>query len=97
MIRFALLVSVATFAINPLAVAQTVAPPAQHRTDTPHPASALPKPGDRDCLRSTGSLIPAKPGHCLPVAGRTYSQKDLRRTGALTTADALRMLDPGIH
>jgi hypothetical protein len=27
------------------------------------------KPGDRNCLRSTGSLIPPKKGDCLPVAG----------------------------
>lgn len=95
MIRFALLVAVATLAIGPPVVAQT--PPSPHRVDTQHPANALPKPGDRDCLRSTGSLIPAKSGQCLPVAGRTYSQEDLRRTGATTTAGALRMLDPDVH
>lgn len=56
----------------------------------------VPRPGDRNCLRSTGSLIPPKPGECLPVPGRSYSQEDIRRTGALTTGDALRRLDPSV-
>ena len=59
-------------------------------------ARANPAPENRNCLRSTGSLIPPKPGQCLPVAGRSYSQQDLRRTGALNTADALGQLDPAI-
>lgn len=54
------------------------------------------KPGDAHCLRSTGSLIPPRKGHCLPVAGRSYSAEQLRRTGAPTTAQALQMLDPSI-
>lgn len=56
------------------------------------------KPGDRNCIRSTGSLIPAKKGECLQgVSGRSYSQQDLRNTGQIDTAQALRMLDPSIH
>lgn len=56
------------------------------------------KPGDRNCIRDTGSLIPAKKGHCLQGAfGRSYSAKDLRSTGQPRTADALRMLDPAVH
>ncbi len=55
------------------------------------------KPGDRECLQHTGSLIPPKKGECLSVAGRSYSGDELRRTGAPTTAGALRMLDPSIH
>jgi hypothetical protein len=58
--------------------------------------TAGPRPGDRNCLRDTGSLIPARPGHCLPVAGRSYSQDDLRRTGQTDAAAALGQLDPGI-
>ncbi|RCS29075.1 hypothetical protein DEO45_13495 [Rhodanobacter denitrificans] len=54
------------------------------------------KPGDRNCLRSTGSLIPAKEGQCLPVAGRSYSGDEVRRTGVNNTARALQMLDPSI-
>lgn len=56
------------------------------------------KPGDRNCLRDTGSMIPAKKGLCLQGAfGRSYSAEDLRNTGQPKTADALRMLDPAIH
>ncbi|MEO6799878.1 MAG: hypothetical protein ABI178_08070 [Rhodanobacter sp.] len=55
------------------------------------------KPGDRLCLRDTGSLIPAKPGKCMAAIGRSYSAEDLRRTGAPDTASALRMLDPSIR
>jgi hypothetical protein len=54
------------------------------------------KPGDRNCLQSTGSLIPPRKGECLPVAGRSYSGRELRRTGAIDTAHALQMLDPSI-
>lgn len=54
------------------------------------------KPGDRNCLRDTGSRIPAKPGECLPVAGRSYTGQELRNTGAIDTGRALQMLDPSI-
>ncbi|TCI11453.1 hypothetical protein EZM97_19350 [Dyella soli] len=56
----------------------------------------LPKPGDRSCLQTTGSLIPAKPGTCLPVHGNSYTQDDIKRTGEPNTARALQMLDPSI-
>lgn len=54
------------------------------------------KPGDRNCLRDTGSLIKPKPGQCLPVAGRSYSKDDIDRTGARTLGPALRDLDPSV-
>ena len=54
------------------------------------------QPGDRNCLRSTGSLIPAKEGACLPVAGRSYSGDELRRTGYNDTGHALEALDPSV-
>lgn len=55
------------------------------------------KPGDRNCLRETGSLIRAKKGECLPVIGRSYSRDELQRTGNPNTARALQMLDPSIN
>lgn len=55
-----------------------------------------PQPGDRNCIQSTGSLIPAKPGTCLPVAGRSYSNQDIRNTGQPTIGPALQQLDPSI-
>lgn len=56
----------------------------------------VPKPGDRNCLQSTGSLIKAKPGSCLPVHGNSYSKEDIDRTGQPTMGPALQMLDPSI-
>jgi hypothetical protein len=56
----------------------------------------LPAPGDRNCIRSTGSMIKPKPGHCLNVPGRSYSQDDLRSTGQIDNARALQQLDPSI-
>jgi hypothetical protein len=54
------------------------------------------KPGSRNCLQSTGSLIPAKPGTCLPVPGRSYSSQDIRNTGSPTLGPALQQLDPSV-
>lgn len=45
------------------------------------------------CVSSTASRIPSK--DCA-APGRAYSGEDIQRTGAPTTADALRMLDPSI-
>jgi hypothetical protein len=56
----------------------------------------LPAPGDSNCIRSTGSMIKPKPGHCLNVPGRSYSQEDLRSTGQIDNARALQQLDPSI-
>ena len=98
MIRFAFpLFLAAVVAASPLVHAQSIQPLAPDRANTRHLSHAPRPPGNRDCLRSTGSLIPAKPGQCLPVAGRAYSQEDLRRTGAISSADALRTLEPGVH
>lgn len=60
------------------------------------PVAQVVKPGDRSCLQQTGSLIRAKKGTCLPVAGRSYSADDLQRMGTPNTARALQMLDPSV-
>jgi len=46
-----------------------------------------------NCL-TTGTRIALKDGECANVAGRSFSQEDLQRTGAIDAAQALRMLDP---
>lgn len=51
---------------------------------------------DRNCIRDTGSRIRVKKGQCLPVAGRSYSQQDLQRTGETDLGSALQKLDPAI-
>ena len=71
---------------------------AQSSTATVAPAQGqVLKPGDRNCLQTTGSLIPAKPGTCVTGApGRSYSRDDIDRTGQPTLGPALQMLDPSI-
>lgn len=91
--------------VSALAIAQSahaqVASPNDNMSSSQASASQdhqVIKPGDRLCIRNTGSLIPAKKGQCLQaVTGRSYSQQELRNTGAINNAQALRMLDPSIH
>jgi hypothetical protein len=47
------------------------------------------------CPNQTGSRIPRSPTDCSAV-GRSYSSDDLNRTGATTTGEALRLLDPSV-
>ncbi|MGH8145307.1 MAG: hypothetical protein ACREPY_03155 [Rhodanobacteraceae bacterium] len=57
---------------------------------------AVPPLDSHACIRDTGSHIPAKKGQCLPVAGRSYTQQDIQRTGATNVGQALQMLDPSV-
>lgn len=58
----------------------------------------------RFCLRETGSRIVAMENakrdpagrRCVNAPGRVYTNDDIRRTGAIDLAEALRMLDPAI-
>lgn len=66
--------------------------------------TAAEKSADRFCLRETGSHLHAittdhnqHAVECAKAPGRAYSREDIERTGATTTADALRRLDPSIH
>lgn len=66
-------------------------------------AADAPAIDERHCLRETGSLIRQSrrarrnAGPCLPVPGRAYTAEDLRSTGQIDIAQALRQLDPSIH
>ena len=73
----------------------TTATTSNQKPATPGPR-AVPPLGSRQCIRDTGSLIPPPKGQCLPVAGSSYSQEDIRRTGATSVGQALRMLDPAV-
>lgn len=87
-------VSATALAQNPPSSANESSTPA---VSTSKQVAASPlKPGDRNCLRDTGSLIPAKPGQCLSVPGRSYGREDIQRTGQPTLGPALRDLDPSI-
>lgn len=57
---------------------------------------SVPPVNSRQCIRETGSHIPAPKGQCLPVAGSSYSHDDLQRTGATDLGRALQMLDPSV-
>ena len=98
-IRLATTLVLATAAAGAVFAQTSVPAPASSASLTTQAAStphAVIKPGDRACIRQTGSLIPARQGQCLPVAGRSYSGDELRRTGTPDTARALQMLDPSI-
>ena len=89
------------------AIAQTVV------TAHPEPTDLLAADAANDvyshslCVQDTGSRIrrarPAPSNTTRPVdcatssPGRTYSRRDIERTGAFDMAQALRELDPSIH
>jgi hypothetical protein len=85
-------------------MAQSV-PQEQVASSTDDPAKV--DVNDRNCLRSTGSLITAnqnarnekagKPPVCANASGRSYTSEDIHRTGAMNTVDALRQLDTSIR
>jgi hypothetical protein len=49
------------------------------------------------CLQDTGSRIPTKPGDCNNQPGRSISREEMERTGAFTTFDAIRRIEPSAH
>lgn len=109
-INHVLIASLVALGAATAAHAQDTAPPAstdasmqavagaQNSAATPAAAHRqVLNPGDRNCLQTTGSLIPAKPGTCVAVApGRSYSRDDIDRTGQPTLGPALQMLDPSV-
>ncbi len=55
---------------------------------------------DRNCIQYTGTRITSRDMEerdCVAVNGRVYTREDLRRTGEIDIADALRKLDPAIR
>ncbi|TAN08768.1 MAG: hypothetical protein EPN38_01625 [Rhodanobacteraceae bacterium] len=88
--------AVAGPAANGQAASQPAAAPASHPATHATTPKAVPPLASRQCIRDTGSHIPPPKGQCLPVAGTSYSQQDLRRTGAIDVGRALQMLDPSV-
>jgi hypothetical protein len=70
---------------------------ADQAKDTPKATRAMSRVESRMCVRDTGSHIPPPKGQCLPVAGNSYTQKDIQRTGATNVGRALQMLDPSVR
>ena len=82
---------------NTQAQAQTTTAPSNPQAATATGKKhAVPPLDSRSCIRDTGSHIPPPKGQCLPVAGNSYSQKDIQRTGATNIGQALQMLDPSV-
>lgn len=74
----------------------TAATPTQQAATSTNKQRAVPPLDSRSCIRDTGSHIPPPKGQCLPVAGNSYSQEDIQRTGATNVGQALQMLDPSV-
>jgi hypothetical protein len=68
------------------ACAGTPEAPSASRTEPA--ASAEPA----NCIRYTGTRIPIPEGHCVAHGGRVFTAEQLRKTGASSVAEALRML-----
>jgi hypothetical protein len=56
--------------------------------------ASTPAKDNRNCLKSTGSMVQRKDGCTTNGAnGQTYDQDDIRRTGATNTSSAIRELN----
>ena len=88
-------------------VAPAFAQEAPPSTEPAAPAKAPPREEaevDRLCLRETGTMIRPRANKakgragCPSIhSGRVYTQEDLRSTGEIDMADALRKLDTSIR
>lgn len=72
--------------------------------ETGHATAKKGDPGDRFCIKETGSRVVATRNRskksdqeCVSAAGRVYTREDIERTGSPDVRDALRRLDPSIR
>ena len=97
-----LVVSFVVFSFALSALAQSPAPTTAGQDQTAPPevtvVSGTPvHKNDSHCLRETGTRIIRKDKNaCVNAAGKSYSNDDIRRTGATDVGDALQLLDPSI-
>ena len=98
--RLIVFLAASTFALT--ALAQSPAPAAAQQDQTAPPevtvvSGAPVHKMDNHCLRETGTRIVHKDKNaCVNAAGKSYSNDDIRRTGATDIGDALQLLDPSI-
>lgn len=97
--RLVLSMLLSTFAMG--SWGQTPAPVA---ADPAKPADVTEISGDQgqmdtpNCLHQAGTRIVNKDKHaCVNAAGRSFSGKDIRRTGANDVGRALELMDPSIQ
>ena len=74
----------------------TAAQPGAKKPDSAKTAANAPKERP-NCLKSTGSRIPPRPGECLNEPGHSWTHEDFDSTGKTTAAGGLRNLDPALH
>ena len=74
-----------------LCVAACATSPSTSGSARPRAAKALPA----GCVVDTASRIPASPSDCA-AAGRTWTDQDIKSTGATDAGQALRQLDPTV-
>jgi hypothetical protein len=82
---------VAGFALGVAACASTPSTP----TAANAPVTAAAKPPPAGCVSETGTRIPLSPTECA-AAGHTWTQSDVKATGATQAGQALRLLDPTV-
>ena len=87
------MIRVTTAGVGALLLVQMTAAADEAVAKKEHPPKAEAQAG---CVTSTGSRIPPAHGSKCAAVGRSYGERDIRLTGATTTADALRLLDPAI-
>ena len=77
-----------------LCVAACASAPSSRDAQTSKMAAApsLPPVG---CVASTATRIPVSPAECAAF-GRTWTDHDIKATGATDSAQALRLLDPSV-
>ena len=85
------LVSVAAWVLASALAAGCTATP-RDKPDARTAAAAT----EQSCAEPTASRIPANRAGCQMTPSRTYSQRDIQRTGQTNAGDALQMLDPSI-
>jgi hypothetical protein len=61
----------------------------------PNPAASAALSQNPGCPHQDSGRVAANPTNC-PGFDRSYSSDDITRTGATTTGDALRLLDPAV-
>lgn len=98
--KLVLSIVLSTFALAAQAQSPTPAPAAEQTTGDAADATEISgaQAGQDNCLQQTGTRIVSKDKNaCINAAGKSYSQKDIRRTGATDVGDALRLMDPSIQ
>ena len=71
-------------------------PPQTPRQDATAARDRQAEQAQPNCIRDSGTRIKPRNGECVGIAGRSYSNDDLQRNGAINAGDALRRIDPMI-